>query len=122
MRIYTPTDQNLYLTTVVRVFEADGHYMGKLRHRTRPCRESIPCGIWSAGRLLWDVRLLDEHGVLQYSFGSKGLVDLKCSSRSSVTEKTQIEAVSNINLQIEVQREGGREILDVKKNRGISNE
>lgn len=76
----------------------------------------------SAGRLLWDVKLLDKHGVLKYPFGSEGLVDLKCSSRSSVTEKPQIEAVSNIDLQIEIQWEGGSEILDVRKNRKISNE
>jgi hypothetical protein len=28
------------------------------------------------GRLLWDVRLLEEHGVLRYPFGREGVLDL----------------------------------------------
>lgn len=47
-----------------------------------------------AGKLIWDVRLLEEHGVTQYPFGEDGLLNLRCARRDSIEEEPQIEAES----------------------------
>jgi len=62
-----------------------------------------------AGRLLWDVRLLEEHGVRRFPFGREGLVDLKCLARNSVKEKPRVEATSTIPLELVVRWDGGEE-------------
>jgi hypothetical protein len=62
-----------------------------------------------ANKLLWDVRLTDAHGVTQYPFGEKGLLDLQCSARAAVTEKPVIQATSTQPLTLEITWEGGHE-------------
>lgn len=62
-------------------------------------------------RLIWDVRLLDEHGVSQYPFGNTGLINLRCAARLSVKERPVIKANSNIPLEIEIRWEGGIESI-----------
>lgn len=64
--------------------------------------------------LLWDVRLLDEHGVENYPFGLKGTLDLKCYARESALEKPVIEVRSNIPIQLKVHWAGGEGTLDIK--------
>jgi hypothetical protein len=64
-------------------------------------------------RLVWDVRLLEGHGIAQYPFGEVGLLDLDCAARSSYKEKPAIKAVSNIPLQLEVRWKDGRECMDL---------
>lgn len=64
--------------------------------------------------LLWDVRLLDEHGVERYPFGAKGLLDLKCYARSSVLEKPMIEIRSNVPVTLKVVWAGGSGEVTVK--------
>lgn len=63
--------------------------------------------------LVWDVRLLDEHGVNQYPFGEKGLLDLKCYGRSSALEKPTIEIRSNQPVKLIVHWNGGQGELNV---------
>jgi len=65
------------------------------------------------GRLVWDVRLLDAHGVSRYPFGAEGLLDLRCGRRSSPEEKPVIEARSTHPLVIEVRWAGGSETLQL---------
>jgi hypothetical protein len=62
-------------------------------------------------RLVWDVRVLEEHGVTQYPFGKDGQLDLKCSARTSREEKPVIEVKSNISLELVVKWDGGQEIF-----------
>jgi glycogen debranching enzyme len=64
--------------------------------------------------LMWDVRLLDEHGVENYPFGSKGVLDLKCSARTSALEKPMIEIRSNVPLTLKVHWAGGEGSLEIK--------
>jgi hypothetical protein len=52
--------------------------------------------------LVWDVRLLEQHGIKQYPFGGTGQVDLLCKSRKLHAEKPQIEVKSNQPLTIKV--------------------
>jgi len=64
--------------------------------------------------LVWDVRLLDEHGVERYPFGAKGLLDLKCSARESVLEKPLIEIRSNIPIKLRVHWAGGEGEIEIQ--------
>ncbi len=64
--------------------------------------------------LYWDVRLLDEHGVENYPFGSKGTLDLKCYARDSALEKPMIEIRSNVPVTLKVHWAGGEGTLEVK--------
>jgi glycogen debranching enzyme len=62
----------------------------------------------------WDVRLLDEHGVNAYPFGTKGLVDLKCYARTSALEKPMIEIRSNIPVKLKIHWAGGEGEVEIK--------
>ncbi|MEX0654853.1 MAG: trehalase family glycosidase [Phycisphaeraceae bacterium] len=66
-------------------------------------------------RLVWDVRLLDAHGVRQYPFGPDGLLDLRCTARRRPEEKPAIEVVSNVPVEVELRWAGGQERLHVKR-------
>lgn len=63
----------------------------------------------AAGRLVWDVRLLEEHGVENYPFAGSGTLSLLCLARSSAGERPVIEAKSDIPLELVVRWEGGEE-------------
>lgn len=64
--------------------------------------------------LVWDVRLLDEHGVDNYPFGPKGLLSLKCHGRETALEKPLIEIRSNVPVKLKVHWAGGEGELDIK--------
>lgn len=64
--------------------------------------------------LLWDVRLLDEHGVEGYPFGSKGVLDLKCSGRESALEKPLIEVRSSVPVKVKIHWAGGEGEVEIK--------
>jgi glycogen debranching enzyme len=61
-------------------------------------------------RLLWDVRLLEGHGVKGYPYAAKGLLDLDCAPRKTARERPRISAKSNLPLTLEIRWEGGREL------------
>jgi hypothetical protein len=63
----------------------------------------------AAGRLSWDVRLLESHGVRRYPFGRDGLLDLSAGPRRSPDERPSVEAASTVPLTLEVRWAGGRE-------------
>lgn len=64
--------------------------------------------------LVWDVRLLDEHGVENYPFGAKGVLDLKCYARDSVLEKPLIEIRSNVSVKLKVRWAGGEGDVEIQ--------
>jgi glycogen debranching enzyme len=64
--------------------------------------------------LMWDVRLLDEHGVEGYPFGAKGVLDLRCSARSSALEQPRIEIRSTVPVKLKVHWAGGEGELEIK--------
>jgi glycogen debranching enzyme len=68
-----------------------------------------------SNRLTWHVRLLEEHGINRYPFGSTGMVDLKCNSRKSRLDRPLIEIHSNVPFTLEVIWEGGTEIVNIEK-------
>jgi hypothetical protein len=57
-------------------------------------------------RLLWDVRLLESHGVRRYPFGNDGVLDLSCAVRGSAGEEPEIQVRSTIPLELVVRWEG----------------
>jgi glycogen debranching enzyme len=65
------------------------------------------------GTLLWDVRLLEEHGVDGYPFGGAGFLRLKCHARGSADEKPHIEADGDCPVDLIVRWEGGEERIRV---------
>jgi hypothetical protein len=67
----------------------------------------------ASNRLTWMVNLLEEHGVQRYPFGSNGLLDMKCSSRTSAQEQPSIQIHSNIPLSVEVIWKGGGIIKNI---------
>jgi hypothetical protein len=66
-----------------------------------------------SNQLTWNVRLLEEHGVRRYPFGSTGIADLKCNRRGSQLERPSIEINSNIPFTLEIIWEGGRETVNI---------
>jgi hypothetical protein len=63
------------------------------------------------GRLLWDVRLLERHGVYGYPFGRNGVLDLSCAARTSAGEEPEIQVRSTVPLQLTVRWEGGEKTV-----------
>jgi len=52
-------------------------------------------------KLVWDVRRLEAHGVKNYPFGERGVLDLQCEERQSDDEEPRISVVSNIPIRLE---------------------
>jgi hypothetical protein len=61
------------------------------------------------GRLVWDLRLVEAHGVKRYPFGKEGLLDLACAARKSPAEKPEVQVTSNQRLDLVLRWEGGEE-------------
>lgn len=68
-----------------------------------------------SNRLTWHVRLIEEHGVCNYPFGSTGMLDLKCKARNSQLDRPSIEIHSNIPFTLDVIWEGGTNTLNIEK-------
>lgn len=68
------------------------------------------------GTLIWDVRLLEEHGVKRYPFAKDGLLDLRCPKRSSPTKKPDVEITSTVPVTIELRWQGGKETIRIQGN------
>jgi hypothetical protein len=64
-----------------------------------------------SGRLLWDVRLLEHHGVDNYPFGIDGVLDLSCAARSAFTEEPEVEMRSTVPLELDVRWHGGEKTV-----------
>jgi len=59
-------------------------------------------------RIVWDVRLLEEHGIERYPFGAQGTVSLRCGRRASAHDKPSIAAHSDTPLTLEIRWDGGK--------------
>jgi glycogen debranching enzyme len=65
------------------------------------------------GRLLWDVRLLETHGVKAYPFGKNGVLDLSCAARTSAAEEPQIQVSATVPLELVLRWDGGEKTINV---------
>jgi glycogen debranching enzyme len=73
----------------------------------------------SKNKLLWDVRLIEEHGVTDYPFGVDTLVDLHCAERQSMSEAPVIQAKASNNMELIVTWHGGQETITLSAKRSI---
>ena len=64
-----------------------------------------------AGRLVWDVRLLEGHGVRHYPFGADGWLDLACAPRSDPSQPPRITASASLPLTLELRWNGDSDTL-----------
>jgi glycogen debranching enzyme len=64
-----------------------------------------------SGRLLWDVRLLESHGVERYPFGSNGVLDLSCAARGGAGEEPEVEISATVPLEVVVRWDGGQKTV-----------
>jgi len=65
-------------------------------------------------RLLWDVRLTEEHGVTQYPLGGAGLLDLHCAERASGAQKPEVQVTANQPVELVVCWAAGSETLRIE--------
>ncbi len=63
---------------------------------------------------MWDVRLLEEHGVDSYPFASDGVLNLRCKERKSHDQRPELTVQSNIPLRIELRWHSNSEILNIQ--------
>lgn len=65
------------------------------------------------GKIVWDINLLDRHGIEKYPFGPKGEITLICDERICEDEKPSVTIISNIPITIEIiwGREGKKQSM-----------
>jgi glycogen debranching enzyme len=63
--------------------------------------------------LLWDVRLLDEHGVANYPYGADGCLNLHCEKRARAVDEPVIRATGNCPVRLRVVWSGGTKTVRV---------
>jgi hypothetical protein len=68
-----------------------------------------------SNHLTWNIRLLEDHGIKRYPFGSYGVVDLKCNPRTSQNDRPTIEIHSNVPFILDLIWKGGAESLQIEK-------
>ena len=66
-----------------------------------PIAEFIECilGIrsdFSEGKVEWDLRQVEAHGIERYPFGPEGVVDLKVAARKSASDKPVVTVKTNV--------------------------
>ena len=66
------------------------------------------------GRLRWDVRLTEAHGIDNYPFGSTS-VDLRCEGRASAKDEPNVTIHSPCPIEAEIVWDGGRKIVSVQQ-------
>ncbi len=66
-----------------------------------------------SNRLLWDVRLLESHGVNRFPFGRDGVLDLSCEARSSATDEPDVKISATVPLELVVRWDGGEKSQQV---------
>ena len=54
------------------------------------------------GRIIWNVSLLEKHGIEQYPFGNDGLLTLICEARDNENQQPRITFQSNISVELEI--------------------
>ena len=68
-------------------------------------------------KIVWDVTLLEKHGIEQYPFGVDGELTLMCEARSDVNEKPVITFESNVPVELTViwGEEGNKQSFVINK-------
>jgi len=64
-------------------------------------------------QIIWDVRLLERHGIKKYPFGRENLLDLECGARKDPFEEVQINATSTMPVSLLVRWTGGKKEINI---------
>jgi len=64
--------------------------------------------------LIWDIRLLERHGIKKYPFGRESEVDLECDARDSFDEEPTIKVKSSKPIMLVVKWKNGKKKVEVK--------
>ena len=64
-------------------------------------------------QLIWDIRLLERHGIKKYPFGSENLLDLECVARKDPFEEVEINATSTLPVSLLVRWKGGKKEINI---------
>ncbi len=67
------------------------------------------------GKLRWNVRLTDTHGINDYPFGDVP-ISLRCESRASVYEEPVITIDAACPIEAEIIWEGGKKLISAGRN------
>jgi Glycosyl hydrolase family 63 C-terminal domain len=65
------------------------------------------------GKLLWDIRLLEEHGVDQYPLGPKANLSLHCKAREKETDEPQVTIKSDTPVEVQIRWKNGAKTIKV---------
>lgn len=65
-------------------------------------------------KIVWDVRLLERHGITQLPLGLKGTVRLMCKARKKETDEPVIDAASTVPITLVVKWKGGTKTINIK--------
>ena len=69
----------------------------------------------SEGKIVWQVELLERHGVEKYPFGTDGELTLICQARGDKNEEPQLELSSNVPVEVEILwGDGNRKVVRVQ--------
>jgi hypothetical protein len=68
----------------------------------------------AAGRILWDVRLVEKHGILRYPVGKNGWVNLACEPRRSISEEPIVHVSSDTPVTLQLKWKGGTKTMSVQ--------
>jgi hypothetical protein len=66
------------------------------------------------GRLRWDVRLTDAHGIADYPFGDAS-VNLRCEARATVKDEPAVTIEASCPIEAEIIWEGGSKTIAVNR-------
>ena len=61
--------------------------------------------------LLWDIRLLEKHGIERYPFGRDATLTLLCEKRDSVWEEPAVTVRASRPVTVELRWEGGSKTI-----------
>lgn len=64
--------------------------------------------------IVWDVRLLERHGICNYPVGSSGTADMICNRRESLMDEPVIELKSSMPLKLKIIWDKGEKVIEVK--------
>lgn len=68
-------------------------------------------------KIIWDVNLLEKHGIEKYPFGKNGLISLVSEARTSKQQEPEIKVNSNISFQLVVRWDGKEKRIDITPTR-----
>ncbi len=69
------------------------------------------------GKIVWNVNLVEKHGICNYSFGDNATLDLICQERQSKEQEPVISVISDADIEVEVLWNGNKKIMKVAKNK-----